>query len=362
MVVKSKSSMKINEGLSFDDVLLVPRYTAITPAQTELTTPLTRNLRLNIPLISAAMDTVTAADTAIVMAQHGGLGVVHKNFSVTAQAQEVSKVKRSSAGLVGAAVSPAPDCGERVAALLAACCDVLVLDTAHGHSQGVIEAVKMIKRTFSAHDYELIAGNIATADAVRALIDAGADAVKVGVGPGSICTTRIVAGVGVPQLTAIMNCAQVAAEHGVPVIADGGVRFAGDILKACAAGASTVMIGGLLAGTDEAPGETILHAGKKYKSYRGMGSMAAMQAGSKDRYQQTAAGKLVPEGVEGLVPYTGALSDRLQQLVGGLRAGLGYIGARSMADIPAAAEFIKLSPAGLKESHVHDVVMQAYGK
>ena len=474
--------MKINEGLSFDDVLLAPRYAEITPVQTELTTQLTRNLTIKIPLLAAAMDTVTEADTAITMAQHGGVGIVHKNFSSTAQAQEVSKVKRSEAGLVsdpitisprdtvaealaimqthsisglpvvdderlcgiltgrdirfesdgskrvgeamtkrvitaprgtdssealailhqhrieklplvddgrlvglftikdiekarrfphaskdsygrlivGAAVSPASDCGERVEALLNAGCDVLTLDSAHGHSKGVIDALTMIKHTFTSHSYELIAGNIATADAAHALIRAGADAVKVGVGPGSICTTRIVAGIGVPQLTAIMNCARVAAEQGVPVIADGGVRFSGDILKACAAGASTVMIGSLFGGTDEAPGEMILYEGKTYKSYRGMGSIAAMQAGSKDRYQQgdiTASGKLVPEGIEGLVPYSGSLSDSLQQLVGGLRAGMGYIGAKTIASISIAAEFIKLSPAGLKESHVHDVVI-----
>lgn len=474
--------MKINEGLSFDDVLLAPCYAEITPAQTELTTQLTRNLWLKIPLLSAAMDTVTEADTAITMAQHGGMGIIHKNFSIAAQAREVSKVKRSEAGLVsapvtiapnntvaealdimrthsisglpvvenkrlcgiltgrdirfesersklvgevmtaqvitaprgttisealkilhqhrieklplvdeghliglftikdiektrrfpnaskdshgrllvGAAISPASDCCARVEALLNAGCDVLTLDTAHGHSKGVIDALTMIKQTFTSHSYNVIAGNIATADAAHALISAGADAVKVGVGPGSICTTRIVAGIGVPQFTAIMNCARVAAEHGVPVIADGGVRFSGDILKACAAGASTVMIGSLFGGTDEAPGEMILYEGKTYKSYRGMGSIAAMQAGSKDRYQQGGvadAGKLVPEGIEGLVPYTGSLSDSLQQLVGGLRAGMGYIGAKNIAEIPAAAEFIKLSPAGLKESHVHDVVI-----
>ncbi len=474
--------MKIKEGLSFDDVLLVPRYTQVTPAQVELTTPLTRALTLKIPLLSAAMDTVTEADTAITMAQHGGVGIIHKNFSIAAQAREVSKVKRSEAGLVsdpitvaphntvaealdlmrnhsisglpvvvderlsgiltgrdirfesdrskrvsevmtepvitasrgtsssealeilhqhrieklplidagrlvglftikdiekarrfpaaskdsrgrlivGAAVTPAPDCGARVEALLAAGCDVLTLDTAHGHSQGVIDTLTMIKQTFTSPDYELIVGNIATAEATRALISAGADAVKVGVGPGSICTTRIVAGIGVPQLTAIMDCAQVAAEHGVPVIADGGVRFSGDILKACAAGASTVMIGSLFGGTDEAPGEMILYEGKTYKSYRGMGSIAAMQAGSRDRYQQgdvAASGKLVPEGIEGLVPYSGSLSDSLQQLVGGLRSGMGYIGAKNIAAIVAAAEFVKLSPAGLKESHVHDVVI-----
>ena len=480
--MKEKAKMKINEGLSFDDVLLAPRYAEITPAQTELTTQLTRHLTLKIPLLSAAMDTVTEADTAITMAQHGGVGIIHKNFSIAAQAREVGKVKRSEAGLVsdpitvsphntvaealaimrthsisglpvvaderlcgiltgrdirfesdrskrvgavmtehvitaprgttssaalellhqhrieklplidndrlvglftikdiekarrfpdaskdsrgrlivGAAISPTPDCCARVEALLDAGCDVLTLDTAHGHSRGVMEALTTIKRTFTADNYELIAGNIATAEAAHALISVGADAVKVGVGPGSICTTRIVAGIGVPQLSAIMNCARVAAEQGVPVIADGGVRFSGDILKACAAGASTVMIGSLFGGTDEAPGEMILYEGKTYKSYRGMGSIAAMQAGSKDRYQQgliTASDKLVPEGVEGLVPYSGSLSDSLQQLVGGLRAGMGYIGAQNIATIPTAAEFIKLSAAGLKESHVHDVVI-----
>ena len=474
--------MEINEGLSFDDVLLVPRYSEVVPAEVELTTQLTRNLTLRLPLLSAAMDTVTEANTAITMAQHGGAGIIHKNFSIADQAREVSKVKRSEAGLVsdpitisshhtvaaaldimhshsisglpvvddqrlsgivtgrdvrfesergkrvgevmttqvitapkgttshealailhqhrieklplvdngrliglftikdiekarrfpaaskdshgrlivGAAISPAGDCNARVEALLKAGCDVLAIDTAHGHSKGVLDTIAMLKSTFTTYDYELIAGNIASAAAAQALIDAGADAIKVGVGPGSICTTRIVAGIGVPQLTAILNCARVAREHGVPVIADGGIRFSGDVLKACAAGAATVMVGSLFGGTDEAPGEMILYAGKTYKSYRGMGSIAAMQAGSKDRYQQektSEPSKLVPEGIEGLVPYSGSLSDNLQQLVGGLRSGMGYIGAKNIAAIPAVAEFVKISPAGLKESHVHDVVI-----
>ena len=474
--------MEINEGLSFDDVLLMPRYSEVVPAEVELTTRLTRNLTLRLPLLSAAMDTVTEADTAITMAQYGGAGIIHKNFSIADQAREVSKVKRSEAGLVsdpitissrhtvaaaldimhshsisglpvvdderlsgivtgrdirfesergkcvgevmttqvitapkgttsnealailhqhrieklplvdngrliglftikdiekarrfpaaskdshgrlivGAAISPVADCNARVEALLNAGCDVLAIDTAHGHSKGVLNTIAMLKSTFTSYDYELIAGNIASADAAQALIDAGADAIKVGVGPGSICTTRIVAGIGVPQLTAILNCARVAREHGVPVIADGGIRFSGDVLKACAAGAATVMVGSLFGGTDEAPGEMILYAGKTYKSYRGMGSIAAMQAGSKDRYQQektSEPSKLVPEGIEGLVPYSGSLSDNLQQLVGGLRSGMGYIGAKNIAAIPAVAEFVKISPAGLKESHVHDVVI-----
>lgn len=368
--------MSFTEGLSFDDVLLKPRYSEVVPAHTSLMTQLTRRYQLNIPLLSAAMDTVTEADTAIAMAQHGGIGIIHKNLSIAAQAQEIDKVKRKHIGtadnfpeatkdsrgrlLVGAAISPGADCCERAVALLAAGCDVLVIDTAHGHSKAVIDAAIAVKKTCEQHDYDLIVGNIATAEAAQALIAAGADALKVGIGPGSICTTRMVAGIGVPQLTALIDCARVATEHGVPIIADGGVRFSGDILKALAAGAATVMIGSLFAGSDETPGEEILHAGKTYKFYRGMGSLAAMQAGSKDRYQQaaiTAPAKLVAEGVEGLVPYRGALADNLQQLVGGLRAGMGYLGVKTISDIPAAAEFVKISPAGLNESHVHDITI-----
>lgn len=469
-------------GLSFDDVLLVPRYSEFLPADAELKTALSRNFDLHIPIISAAMDTVTEAEAAITMAQHGGIGIIHKNCSIATQALEVSKVKRSEAGLVtdpivitpqstvasaldimhthaisglpvvdaaclvgiltgrdirfendktktvaqvmtkevitaprgttstdalkilhkhrieklplidqgrliglftikdiekarrfpqaskdssgrllvGAAISPAPDCLDRVTELLAKGCDVLTLDTAHGHSKAVIDTIRKIKESFTHYDYDLIAGNVATAEGTAALIVAGADAVKTGVGPGSICTTRIIAGIGVPQLTAVFDCATEARKHNVPVIADGGIRFSGDILKAIAAGASTVMIGSLFGGTDEAPGEIILYEGKTYKSYRGMGSIAAMQEGGKDRYRQSGVGerqKLVPEGIEGLVPYSGSLSDSLQQLVGGLKSGMGYIGAESIAAVREKAQFVKISPAGLRESHVHDVVI-----
>ena len=475
---------ELREGLTFDDVLLVPAASGVLPRDTDVATSLTRSIRLNVPLLSAAMDTVTEARTAIGMAQEGGLGVIHRNLAVAEQAREVEKVKKSESGMivdpvtvhpeqpiaealavmqryrisglpvtrggqlvgiltnrdlrfekrldrtvgevmtkeklvtaqpgvtleqakeilhryrieklpvidernqlrglitvkdiekairypsaakddlgrlrVGAAIGTGPDREARAEALVRAGVDVLVVDTAHGHSEAVIETVRAIKSAFPR--VELIAGNVATAEGSAALVKAGVDAIKVGMGPASICTTRVVSGVGVPQLTAIGDAMGPAERAGVPLIADGGIKFSGDVTKALAAGAHTVMIGGLFAGTEESPGETILYQGRTYKLYRGMGSLEAMREreGSRNRYFQEEEAdelgrKLVPEGIEGRVPYKGALSFIVQQLVGGLRAGMGYLGARSLADLRRNARFVRVSPAGLKESHVHDV-------
>jgi len=475
---------ELREGLTFDDVLLVPAASGVLPRDTDVSTSLTRSIRLNIPLLSAAMDTVTEARTAIAMAQEGGLGVIHRNLAVAAQALEVEKVKKSESGMivdpvtvhpeqpiaealaimqqyrisglpvtrggqlvgiltnrdlrfekrldrtvgevmtkeklvtaqpgvtleqakeilhryrieklpvvdernqlrglitvkdiekairfpnaakdelgrlrVGAAIGTGPDREARAEALVRAGADVLVVDTAHGHSEAVIETVRAVKSAFPRVD--LIAGNVGTAEGSAALVKAGVDAVKVGMGPASICTTRVVSGVGVPQLTAIGDAIGPAERAGVPVIADGGIKFSGDVTKALAAGAHTVMIGGLFAGTEESPGETILYQGRTYKLYRGMGSLEAMREreGSRNRYFQDEEAeelgrKLVPEGIEGRVPYKGSLSFIVQQLVGGLRAGMGYLGARSLAELRQKAKFVRVSSAGLKESHVHDV-------
>ena len=479
---KDMETYKFKEGLTFDDLLLVPDYSAVLPAHVEVKTRLSKNISLNIPIVSAAMDTVTEAETAITMARQGGIGFIHKNMSVERQALEVEKVKKSESGMivdpitvepeqkirevleimkryrisgvpvvkgenlvgiitnrdlrfetdldqkveavmtkenlatakvgitleeskailharriekllvvdeegrlkglitikdiekirkypnsckddlgrlrVGAAVGIGPDMKERVAALREADVDVIVVDTAHGHSAGVIKAVEEIKSAYP--DLECVAGNVATAEGTRALIEAGADAVKVGVGPGSICTTRVVAGVGIPQMTAIMDCAKEASSYGVPIIADGGIKYSGDITKAIAGGANTVMIGSLFAGTEESPGETILFQGRTYKVYRGMGSLEAMREGSKDRYFQEDASteeKLVPEGIVGRVPYRGPLADTIYQLIGGLRAGMGYLGCANIEELQTKAKFIRISSAGLRESHVHDVII-----
>lgn len=475
------STQPLREALTYDDVLLVPAYSEVLPKDTNTETRLTRNIQLNVPLVSAAMDTVTEYELAIAMAQVGGIGFIHKNMSITAQADQVRKVKRSESGMivdpitlgvqatigeaekimreyriggipvvdeagflkgiltnrdlrfeknpkrpvtevmtsgekiitakagtsldqaedilqhekieklpivssdgklvglitykdiqkrkfhpasskdeigrlrVGAAVGITGDTMERVAALVKAGVDVISIDTAHGHSKGVIDKVKEVKASFP--ELQLIVGNIATGAAAQALIDAGADAVKVGVGPGSICTTRIIAGIGVPQLTAVIDVAAVANPAGVPVIADGGIRYSGDIAKAIAAGASTVMVGSMFAGTEEAPGEVIIYEGRKFKTYRGMGSLEAMESGSKDRYFQgetTEANKLVPEGIVGRVPYKGRVSEIAYQLVGGIKAGMGYVGAKDIADLQKA-EMIKITAAGVRESHPHDV-------
>lgn len=346
----------ITEALTFDDVLLIPQKSAVLPREVILKTKLTKKLGLDIPLISSPMDTVTEAPMAMTMAKEGGLGIIHKNFDDSEQVNEVKKVKQ--AGLrVGAAVSVGEKAIRRAKQLVAAKVDVLVVDSAHGHSKGVIDMVKYLKKTYPK--ISIIGGNVATAEATRDLIKAGADAVKVGIGPGSICTTRIVAGVGYPQLSAIMQCAEVAHKLNTPIIGDGGIRYSGDIVKALAAGADVVMMGGVLAGTDEAPGQIIMaHGGKKYKMYRGMGSLEAMQRGSKDRYLQesvTETKKLVPEGIVGKVQYKGAASDVIYQLLGGLRSGMGYSGAKTIKELHTKAQFVRITHAGIMESHPHSL-------
>jgi IMP dehydrogenase len=473
---------RIREALTFDDVLLVPGASQVLPADVDLTTQLTREIDLHSPLVSAAMDTLTEHETAICMAQNGGLGVIHRNLPITAQAAEIDKVKRSESGMIidpitmrpeqriyealevmqryrisgvpitrdgkavgiltnrdlrfvrdktreisavmtteglitvppgtgmerakellhkhriekllvvddagdlrglitikdiekserfpnackdalgrlrcGAAVGVGSDRLERAQALVDAGADVVVLDTAHGHSEMVLDAVTELRRTFP--ELPIIGGNVATGEGTEALIKAGVSAVKIGVGPGSICTTRIVAGVGVPQFTAVIDASAVARRSGIPVISDGGIKYSGDVVKALAAGASTVMIGSLFAGTDEAPGEVVLFQGRSYKVYRGMGSLGAMAEGSRDRYFQAEiedANKLVPEGIEGRVPYRGSLSQSVHQLHGGLRAGMGYCGAPDLAELRSKARFVRITSAGLQESHVHDVIV-----
>ncbi len=469
----------LRESLTFDDVLLLPAYSDVLPKDVDTRTRLTRRIDLHIPLLSAAMDSVTEARAAITMAREGGLGIVHKNMSPEDQAHEVLRVKRAESGMVfapvtvgpteslrnvlalmrehgisgvpvvecdvpvgiltardirfeqnldqpvsalmtrklvtvppgvshehakqllhthriekllvvddgklvglitikdmlqtdrnplaskdakgrlrvGAAIGPGSDRRERAAALVAAGVDVIVVDTAHGHSQGVLDAVRETKKEHP--QVEVIGGNVATAEATLALIEAGADAVKVGIGPGSICTTRVVAGIGVPQITAVSDCVKVAEPKGVPVISDGGVKFSGDVTKAIAAGASSIMVGSLFAGTDESPGELILYQGRSYKQYRGMGSLGAMKKGSKDRYGQggTADEKLVPEGIEGRVPHRGSLASIVHQLIGGLRSGMGYTGCKTIQELRTNAKFIRITSQGLRESHVHDVII-----
>jgi IMP dehydrogenase len=467
----------IGEGITFDDVLLVPAYSEVIPNQVDLTTYLTKSVKLNIPMMSAGMDTVTEHRMAIAMARQGGIGIIHKNMSIEQQAEEVDKVKRSEYGVItdpfylspehtladandlmakfrisgvpitengklvgiitnrdllfeedfskkikeymtseglitakvgitleeakkilakarkeklpivdddfnlrglitikdiekqikypnsakdaqgrllcGAAVGITANVLERTEALVNANVDVIVLDSAHGHSANVINCVKMIKEKFP--DLQVIAGNVATGEAARALIEAGVDAVKVGIGPGSICTTRVVAGIGVPQISAVMDCYEVAKEYGIPIIADGGIKYSGDITKAIAAGANVCMMGSMFAGCDESPGDFELYQGRKYKVYRGMGSIAAMENGSKDRYFQTNAKKLVPEGVEGRVAYKGSVEDTVFQLLGGIRSGMGYCGTPTIEDLKHKGRFVKISAASLKESHPHDI-------
>ena len=467
----------IGEGITFDDVLLVPAYSQVIPNQVDVTTWLTKKIKLNIPLMSAGMDTVTEHRMAIAMARQGGIGIIHKNMSIEAQAEEVDKVKRSENGVITDPFSLSPEntladandlmakfrisgvpitegrrlvgiitnrdlkfetdfnkkikesmtseglitakegitleeakqilakarkeklpivdddfnlkglitikdiektikyplsakdaqgrllCGagvgitanvlDRVAALVEAKVDVVVLDSAHGHSENVLRCLRMIKEAYP--DLQVIAGNVATGEATRALIEAGADAVKVGIGPGSICTTRVVAGIGVPQITAIMDCYAVAKEYDVPIIADGGIKYSGEITKAIAAGGSVCMMGSMFAGCDESPGDFELYQGRKYKVYRGMGSIAAMENGSKDRYFQTDAKKLVPEGVEGRVAYKGLVEDTVFQLMGGLRSGMGYCGAVNVKALQESGRFMKISAAALRESHPHDI-------
>jgi len=467
----------VKEGLTFDDVLLVPAYSQVIPRDIELKTKLSKNITLNTPLITAAMDTVTESRMAIAIAREGGIGIIHKNMSIEQQFEEIDKVKRSENGVIvnpfylspdhmvtdanelmakfrisgvpicengklvgiltnrdlrfmtnfdikisevmtkenlvtapvgttleqaqeilrqhrieklpivdddnnlkglitikdiekavkypnaakdamgrllcGAAIGVTADILDRVKALVEAGVDVLVLDSAHGHSKNIIEKVKEVKKTFP--EVPVIAGNIATAEAAEALIKAGADCIKVGIGPGSICTTRVVAGIGCPQVTAIYDVAEVAKKYGIPVIADGGLKYSGDIPKAIAAGADVVMMGSLLAGCEESPGEFEIYQGRRFKVYRGMGSIAAMECGSKDRYFQTGSKKLVPEGVEGRVPYKGPVSDTIFQLLGGLRAGMGYCGTKTIAELKEKGKFVRITGAGLKESHPHDI-------
>ena len=470
----------IKEGLTFDDVLLVPQKSEVLPQNVRTETHLTKKIKLNIPLMSAGMDTVTESKMAISMARQGGIGIIHKNMTIEEQALEVDKVKRSESGVIvdpfyltknhtikdadnimarykisgvpivdednkligiitnrdikfeddmeksieeamtkenlvtaregidlveaqailkknkieklpivdgeghlkglitikdiekkiqypnsakdshgrllcGAAVGIGSDLIERVTALVKANVDVIVLDSAHGHSRGVINAVPRIKEVYP--ELQVIAGNVATAQATEDLIKAGADCVKVGIGPGSICTTRVVAGIGVPQLTAVMDCAEVASKYDTPIIADGGIKYSGDIVKALAGGAAVCMMGSMFAGTEESPGETVLYKGRSYKTYRGMGSIAAMERGSKDRYFQNDAKKLVPEGVEGMVPYKGKVEDIVFQMIGGIRSGLGYCGAETIVDLQEKAQFVKITAASLKESHPHDITI-----
>ena len=474
---EEKMGKIIGEGITFDDVLLVPQFSSVIPNDVDLATNLTKKIRLNIPLMSAGMDTVTEHRMAIAMARQGGIGVIHKNMSIQQQAEEVDKVKRSEFGVItdpfslspehtladadklmakfrisgvpitengklvgiitnrdlkfetdytkkikesmtsenlitakegitleeakemlgkarkeklpivdenynlkglitikdiekqikypnaakdsqgrlrcAAAVGVTPDITDRVDELVAAKVDAIVIDTAHGHSENVLKTFSMIKEKYP--DLDVIAGNVATKSGTKAMIDAGVDAVKIGIGPGSICTTRIVAGIGVPQITAVMEAYDAAREAGIPVIADGGIKYSGDITKALAAGANVCMMGSLFAGTDEAPGEFEIYHGRKYKVYRGMGSIAAMENGSKDRYFQSNAKKLVPEGVEGRVAYKGSIEDTVFQLLGGLRAGMGYCGAANIEELHEKAEFVKISAASLRESHPHDI-------
>lgn len=342
-------------ALTFDDVLLIPQKSEVLPRDVNLRTQLTKKLYLEIPLLSSPMDTVTESAMAIAMGKEGGLGVIHKNLDDDQQVAEVKKVKQAGF-MAAAAVSVGDKAMRRAEALVAARVDVLVVDSAHGHSKGVLDMVQYLKKTYP--DIQVIGGNIATPEATLDLIKAGVDAVKVGIGPGSICTTRIVAGIGVPQLTAIMNCVTVAKKAGVPIIADGGIRYSGDIVKALAAGANAVMMGGALAGTDEAPGEVIEEAGVKLKAYRGMGSMEAMQHGSKDRYLQesvTEAKKLVPEGIVGKIKYKGSVDQVVYQLLGGLRAGMGYCGAATIDELHEQAQFVRITNAGILESHPHSL-------
>ncbi|MDK2917619.1 MAG: dehydrogenase [Candidatus Petromonas sp.] len=468
----------VKEGLTFDDVLLIPQKSNVLPKEVDVKTRLTKKIKLNIPIMSASMDTVTESRLAIAIAREGGIGIIHKNMSIERQAMEVDKVKRSEHGvivdpfhlmphnmvsdalelmeryhisgvpitdenkklvgiltnrdirfesdfnkkisdvmtkdnlvtaregitleeaekilrkwkieklpivddegilkglitikdiekaikypnratdeskrlLVGAAVGITGDMMERVSALVKAGVDVITIDTAHGHSEGVLKAVEKVKSEYP--DLQVIAGNVATAEATEDLIKAGADAVKVGIGPGSICTTRVVAGIGVPQITAVYDCAEAAKKYDIPIIADGGIKFSGDIPKAIAAGADVVMIGSLFAGTEESPGETVIYKGRSFKVYRGMGSLGAMAAGSKDRYFQEDSKKFVPEGVEGRVPYRGPLRETIYQMVGGLKAGMGYCGTPTIEDLKRNGKFIKITSAGLKESHPHDI-------
>lgn len=360
----------IKEGLTFDDCLLVPAYSSVVPAKVSTQTTLTKKITLQAPITSAAMDTVTEAQMAIAMAQLGGLGFIHKNLTIDQQAELVKQVKQTKPNskvatidqqqqlVVGAAVGVSEDTLERVSALVKAGVDIIAVDSAHGHSLGVIETIKQIRKNYP--DLEIVGGNIVTSQAAIDLIYAGVDCVKVGVGPGSICTTRVVAGVGMPQLSAIMDVVSVTKQYHIGVIADGGIKQSGDIVKALAAGADAVMLGGLFAGCDETPGAIIEMDNKKFKHYVGMGSLIAMQKGSSDRYFQGGQKdlkKLVPEGIEALVPYKGSIHDVFYQMLGGLRSGMGYCGCKTVSELKENAVFVKISSNGLIESHPHDVTI-----
>ena len=358
-------------GLTFDDVLLIPAASDVLPREVNTSTQLGSNLNLKIPVLSAGMDTVTEAPMAIALAQLGGLGVIHKNMSIAAQVEQVSQVKKRASLasksavdaddhlLVAAAVGINDDTFTRTQALIDAGVDAIVIDTAHGHSQGVLTKIAEIRATYPQQT--IIAGNVATAAGTKALFDAGVDVVKVGIGPGSICTTRVIAGVGVPQITAVFDAAAVAQDYGKQIIADGGIKYCGDIVKALAAGGNAVMLGNMLAGTTQAPGEVLTdEKGNQFKAYRGMGSVAAMKDGSSDRYFQSTvheAKKLVPEGIEGKLPYKGDVEDIIYQIVGSLRSGMGYVGAHTINDLINQAQFIQITNAGLTESHPHDITI-----
>ncbi len=361
----------LEKMLTFDDVLLAPRYSDVLPTEVDLTSKFSKNVSLKLPFVSAAMDTVTEHKMAIAMALSGGIGVIHKNLTPDEQAEEVKKVKerevleneilatkgKDGKLLVAGAVGPAKNMKERVEKLAQAGVDVLVVDTAHGHSKGVIDTIKYIKSKQEYSHIDVIGGNIATAEAAKDLSEIGVDGLKVGIGPGSICTTRIVAGTGVPQLSAIAEVVSEAQKHKIPVIADGGIKFSGDAAKAFAVGASSVMMGSLLAGTKEAPGEVFEENGKKYKSYRGMGSLGAMNKGGKERYGQSnvAQEKFVPEGIEGRTPYKGEVAAQLHQIAGGVRSAMGYSGAKNLEIFRDRARLVQITQASLKESHPHDV-------
>lgn len=362
---------EVKEAYTFDDVLLIPNYSNVLPSEVCVKTKLTQQIDLNIPLISASMDTVTESAMAIAMALVGGIGIIHKNMELNKQAEQIQTVKNfsfdqsefpnatvgpSAQLLCGAAIGPTPDMLIRLELLVNAGVDVVIIDTAHGHSKGVLESVSVIKTKYPK--LSVIAGNIATPEATNDLIEMGADAVKVGIGPGSICTTRIICGVGVPQFSAIVACSHAAKMKEIPVIADGGIRYSGDIVKALAAGASTCMIGSLFAGTNEAPGTAEVIGGISYKNYRGMGSLAAMVKGSSDRYFQSATSKFVPEGVEGLIPCCGAASEVIYQLIGGLKSGMGYVGAKTLVELYEKSKFVKQSALGLRESHPHNITIK----
>ncbi len=366
MVNTNPADKFLKEGLSYNDVLLIPAKSDVVPSDVDVSAKLAKDIVLKVPIVAAAMDTVSEKRMAIAMAKNGGIAVIHKSMSIEEQAAQVREVKefrdfdpeqaavdKQGRLLCAAALGVTANVLDRAEALVAAGADVLVLDSSHGHSEGVMNCVKKVKAAFP--DVALVAGNVATAAATEDLIKAGADCVKVGIGPGSICTTRVVAGIGVPQITAVYDAACAAAKYGIPVIADGGIVYSGDIAKALAAGASTVMLGSMLGGCEESPQEVVEMDGKKYKTYRGMGSIGAMKKGSGDRYFQENKKKLVPEGIEGLIPYRGPVADMLFQMVGGLKAGMGACGAHTVEEMQANAQFVKITAAGLRESHPHDM-------